>query len=85
MGIINDEIINKLLEGDKMLPVMTRTEAEEVVNLLLNYLPKWKPAAAAYDGDRLPRYDWQLGRIVARDEEGIYYLTMDDLYRLPKE
>lgn len=48
-------------------------------------MPKWKPAAIAYEGDRLPRYDWQLDRIVARDENGIYYLTMDELYRLPKE
>lgn len=48
-------------------------------------MPKWKPAAMAYEGDRLPRYDWQLGRIVARDEDGIYYLTMADLYQLPKE
>lgn len=49
----------------------------------LKDLPKWKPAARAYDGDRLPRIDWMLNRLVARFEEGIYYLDIKELYKLP--
>lgn len=48
-------------------------------------LPRWKKAALAYLGDRLPKIDHSLNRVVARDENGAYYLTMDDLYKLPKE
>lgn len=32
-------------------------------------MPHWKPAARAYLGDRLPRIDYSLNRVVARDEE----------------
>lgn len=46
-------------------------------------LPRWKPAARAYDGDRLPRIDWSLNRLVARFEEVIFYLDINDLYKLP--
>lgn len=49
----------------------------------LKDLPRWKPAARAYDGDRLPRIDWLLKRLVAKFEEGIFYLDMNDLYKLP--
>lgn len=49
----------------------------------LKTLPRWKPAATAYDGDRLPRIDWSLKRLVARFDEGIFYLDMNDLYKLP--
>lgn len=49
----------------------------------LRDLPRWKPAARAYDGDRLPRIDWLLKRLVAKFEEGIFYLDMNDLYKLP--
>lgn len=49
----------------------------------LKDLPMWKPAAAAYDGDRLPRIDWFLNRLVAKFEEGIFYLNIADLYKLP--
>lgn len=45
--------------------------------------PRWKPAARAYDGDRLPRIDWSLNRLVARFEEGIFYLDIRELYKLP--
>lgn len=48
-------------------------------------MPHWKPAARAYLGDKLPRMDYSLNRVVARDEDCAYYLTMDDLYRLPKD
>lgn len=46
-------------------------------------LPRWKPAARAYDGDRLPRIDCSLNRLVARFEEGIFYLDIRELYKLP--
>lgn len=49
----------------------------------LKDLPRWKPAAIAYEGDRLPRIDWALNRLVARFEEGIYYLDIKELYNLP--
>lgn len=49
----------------------------------LKDLPRWKPAARAYTGDRLPRIDWLLKRLVAKFEEGIFYLDMNDLYKLP--
>lgn len=49
----------------------------------LKDLPRWKPAARAYEGDRLPRIDWLLKRLVAKFEEGIFYLDMNDLYKLP--
>lgn len=50
---------------------------------VLKDLPMWKPAAMAYDGDKLPRIDWMLNRLVARFDEGIFYLDMNDLYKLP--
>ena len=49
----------------------------------LNDLPRWKPAAVAYDGDRLPKIDWSLKRLVAKFEEGVFYLDINDLYKLP--
>ena len=45
----------------------------------LKDLPMWKPAAKAYEGDRLPRIDLALNRLVARFEEGIYYLDIKEL------
>ena len=52
---------------------------------VLDNLPKWKPAAAAYEKDRLPRIDHSLNRLVARDEDGCFYIPIDELYKLHKE
>jgi len=58
---------------------------ERAKKVLAKDMPKWKPASQSYLSDRLPRFDYILKRVVARDENGAYYLTMDDLYKLPKE
>ena len=71
-------VLTKILKDhyEDLLSFINTIEVKEV--------PEWKPAAIAYKKDRLPRYDSALKRIVDRDEDGCYFLTMDDLYKLPK-
>lgn len=49
----------------------------------LKDLPRWNPALVCFAGDRLPRINWLLKRLVAKFEEGIFYLDINDLYKLP--
>lgn len=46
-------------------------------------MPHLKPAARAYFGDVLPRIDRSLNRVVVRGKDCAYYLTIDDLCKLP--
>lgn len=73
------------LGGDQLTEEQKNDTIDRCTKLIMEKLPKWKPAALAYEGDRLPRYDFMLKRVVARDEDGIYYLNIDDLYKLPKD
>ena len=72
------------LAGDQMTEEQKNKTIERCTKQIMEKLPQWKPAARAYDGDRLPRCDFMLNRLVARDEEGIFYLKIDELYTLPK-
>ena len=89
-----DEYIDKGCEGDPPVTseaikltlqgLLLFVNGLEKEDLLAN-IPHWKPAARAYEGDRLPRIDFMLKRLVARAEDGCYYLNIDELYTLPKE
>ena len=77
------ELAKNEIYSHESLVEYAKTAREEGKSKALKDLPRWKPAAAAYDGDRLPRIDWMLNRLVARFEEGIYYLDIKELYKLP--
>ena len=67
------------------LKELAQTYYEEGFHDAQEQLPTLHNAGDAYENRRLPVYDHTLKRFVVRAEEGDYYLSEDDIYKLPKE